>query len=42
MYITNKGFNVSTTKQTYGISVNTPDESVVIENVSSNIQCTYY
>ena len=41
MYITNKGFNVSTTNRTYEISVNTPDESVVIENVSSNIQCTY-
>jgi hypothetical protein len=41
LYITNKGFNVSTTNRTYEISVNTPDESIAIENVSNNIPCTY-
>ena len=40
-YITNKGFNVSTTNRTYEILVNIQDESIAIENVSSNIPCTY-
>ena len=40
LYITNKGFNVSTTNRTYEISVTIPDESPEIENVSNNITCT--